>query len=72
MKELLDKLGQADPAAWDRYRPMTLYQAWSEFCYAARNALWAYSPETIFFAGILIGIICSLLAGLIILPQNLL
>jgi hypothetical protein len=47
---------------------MTLYQAWSEFCQSARELLWAYSPETIFFAGLLIGLICGLLLALATYP----
>jgi len=47
---------------------MTLYQAWSDFCHASRTALWAYSPETIFFAGLLIGLICGMLLALATYP----
>lgn len=47
---------------------MTLYQAWSDFCQSARDLLWTYSPETIFFAGILIGMMCGLMLAALTYP----
>jgi hypothetical protein len=44
---------------------MTLYEAWSELCAATRTLLWNYSPEAIFLAGLLIGIVAGLLLAVV-------
>lgn len=44
---------------------MTLYEAWSELCAAARMLLWNYSPETIFLAGLMIGAVAGLLLAVV-------